>query len=307
MDEAGLHDFPHFKWAQYSTFENRLKTFKLWPISIPIKPKSFASAGFFYSGFGDNVTSHCCGISLIHWEKFDNPWIEHFKYSNENCFYLKFKKRELFLNICEYVLQLMEKNLYSEPDEIVEKFKTQFPKIDNFTLISPNVLLEFKNGKFKLTKNENSNLSNGNNCEQYTVYGANGEEDRVQGVEGVNGEQNRVYGVNGVQDRVYGVNGVQDVDYGIYDNRNYARTDNTNDTDSCHGQSQDICGNNDKIYGCTNRIYGCDDNIRKRDISRARCGNTNEMHSGNILVLFLYCLLKKKVVCYTSIKFVMIS
>ncbi|KAF0707726.1 death-associated inhibitor of apoptosis 1-like, partial [Aphis craccivora] len=45
---------------------------------------SLAESGFIYSGKKDIVECFCCSLILHHWEKEDNPWIEHSRW-NPKC------------------------------------------------------------------------------------------------------------------------------------------------------------------------------------------------------------------------------
>ena len=46
-----------------------------------------ATAGFFYTGYGDNVVCAYCALNLYKWNTEDIPLIEHAKY-NKNCAYI---------------------------------------------------------------------------------------------------------------------------------------------------------------------------------------------------------------------------
>ena len=72
----------------YIYYEDRLASFDTW--SKQISPDGFqlAKAGFYYTGFGDKIACFSCDIKLCHWEKADNPWIEHCEKS-PNCLFVK--------------------------------------------------------------------------------------------------------------------------------------------------------------------------------------------------------------------------
>ncbi|KFP75431.1 E3 ubiquitin-protein ligase XIAP, partial [Apaloderma vittatum] len=57
--------------------ETRLKSFHSWPFSGQLTPKELASAGFYYTGVGDQVVCFCCGGKLSKWEPSDRAWSEH--------------------------------------------------------------------------------------------------------------------------------------------------------------------------------------------------------------------------------------
>ena len=78
------------KYVEYSSIQKRLDSFDVdaWrqqPISRVnsslLKPESFASAGFFFSGTADNVMCFWCGLGLNHWETTDDPFTEHVRFT----------------------------------------------------------------------------------------------------------------------------------------------------------------------------------------------------------------------------------
>lgn len=61
--------------------ENRLKTFNgKWPHPF-ISIHTLAKTGFIYSGTGDQVECHFCGVKVNSWEIDDNEITEHFRWS----------------------------------------------------------------------------------------------------------------------------------------------------------------------------------------------------------------------------------
>lgn len=78
------------KYVEYCSLQKRIDSFdvEIWrqqPISrldsSLLKPESFASAGFLYSGTADNVVCFCCGLGLNHWEGSDDPITEHVRFT----------------------------------------------------------------------------------------------------------------------------------------------------------------------------------------------------------------------------------
>ena len=69
-------------------YEDRLKTFEHWPKQLSPDKYALAQAGFYYTGEGDKVTCFACDMSVRQWERTDEPWTEHKKWST-NCVYLK--------------------------------------------------------------------------------------------------------------------------------------------------------------------------------------------------------------------------
>ncbi|NXS09261.1 XIAP ligase, partial [Neodrepanis coruscans] len=57
--------------------ETRLKSFHNWPLNGQLTPKELATAGFYYTGLGDQVACFCCGGKLKNWEPSDRAWSEH--------------------------------------------------------------------------------------------------------------------------------------------------------------------------------------------------------------------------------------
>lgn len=99
--------YQHFedqKPAMYPKFkklEKRMETFEDWPISLAQRPEILSRAGFFYTGKGDRTLCFACGVGLKDWEKDDEPWQEHAKWSS-NCEYLIFcKGKEYVIEICD--------------------------------------------------------------------------------------------------------------------------------------------------------------------------------------------------------------
>ncbi|NWU98035.1 XIAP ligase, partial [Upupa epops] len=55
----------------------RLTSFHNWPLNDQLTPSELASAGFYYTGAGDEVACFCCGGKLKQWEPSDRAWSEH--------------------------------------------------------------------------------------------------------------------------------------------------------------------------------------------------------------------------------------
>lgn len=82
MDYCGnysLNFYPQCPWM--ISYQNRKKSFNRWPPQMKQKPEALAKSGFFYTHEGDKVKCFYCGVSLIHWESFDNVNQEHKKWS----------------------------------------------------------------------------------------------------------------------------------------------------------------------------------------------------------------------------------
>ena len=66
----------------------RLKTFYLWPKYLMPKASQLASAGFTYTNQGDRVRCFACDVLLCDWKRSDDPFEEHYKWS-QDCEFLK--------------------------------------------------------------------------------------------------------------------------------------------------------------------------------------------------------------------------
>lgn len=67
----------------YSKEHARLHTFINWPKYCPVRPKELIDAGFYYTGYEDQVQCFKCGIILAGWEPQDTPWGEHEKWAKD--------------------------------------------------------------------------------------------------------------------------------------------------------------------------------------------------------------------------------
>ena len=74
--------------SQYMYYENRLKTFNTWPKQIVPTKFALAKCGFFYEGYTDEVKCFACNVRIKDWERTDEPWQEHQKWSPA-CEYIK--------------------------------------------------------------------------------------------------------------------------------------------------------------------------------------------------------------------------
>lgn len=85
MDSAAA-----FSWLpRESTFyEDRLETFRDWPKQIVPDKYALAKAGFRYTGQHDKVECFVCELKLTGWERIDDPWTEHKRWS-PHCVYLQ--------------------------------------------------------------------------------------------------------------------------------------------------------------------------------------------------------------------------
>nr|BDV49825.1 MAG: baculoviral IAP repeat-containing protein [Penaeus semisulcatus pemonivirus] len=83
------------KHKEFSTYDDRLKSFTDWPLNI--NPTVLADAGFFYCGIRDHVRCFDCGGGLREWEGKDDPWIEHARWY-PSCRYIIYKKGKSYID-----------------------------------------------------------------------------------------------------------------------------------------------------------------------------------------------------------------
>ena len=86
---------PHRRplYSRFVTLNSRLETFNTWPVQLPQTPKAMASAGFFYTGYGDKVQCFSSGCGLEKWDPEDDPELEHKKWYPD-CFFVRMKDGE---------------------------------------------------------------------------------------------------------------------------------------------------------------------------------------------------------------------
>lgn len=80
----------------YVSVEQRIESYKDWPIAIKQKPKLLSEAGFFYTGKGDKTVCFYCGGGLKNWEENDDPWEQHAKWFS-SCGFLILQKGHKFI------------------------------------------------------------------------------------------------------------------------------------------------------------------------------------------------------------------
>ncbi|XP_008189690.1 death-associated inhibitor of apoptosis 1-like [Acyrthosiphon pisum] len=87
---------PYPTYPQYATFTSRLKTYNLFPPTIPQNKYVLSECGFIYTGVQDIVECFSCGLVLHNWKKDDIPWIEHSRH-NSKCIYVLLSKGNHFV------------------------------------------------------------------------------------------------------------------------------------------------------------------------------------------------------------------
>ena len=78
----------------------RLESFRHWPKERICSAKSLAAAGFYYTGFSDNVKCAFCHGAIYNWDTGDVALVEHLKFF-PHCSFAKDKVRTLRLKAIE--------------------------------------------------------------------------------------------------------------------------------------------------------------------------------------------------------------
>lgn len=92
---VSLEDLVGSKYPEYARYEDRLRSFETWPATTAQTKEQMASAGFYYSGKGDETICYYCGLGLFCWSPNDDPVEEHLKYYSN----------------CEYIIKALETRL----------------------------------------------------------------------------------------------------------------------------------------------------------------------------------------------------
>jgi hypothetical protein len=66
-------------------------SFDSWPKLLP-NIKKLVSAGFYYTGYKDDVACVSCGVTLCDWDDTDDPWAEH-KSASPSCSLVESRQR----------------------------------------------------------------------------------------------------------------------------------------------------------------------------------------------------------------------
>ncbi|KAH8283633.1 hypothetical protein KR018_010235 [Drosophila ironensis] len=81
LDELGIQPTSQPQKPRYACADARLRTFSDWPIANVQPAEALAQAGLYYQKIGDQVRCFHCNIGLRSWQKDDEPWQEHAKWS----------------------------------------------------------------------------------------------------------------------------------------------------------------------------------------------------------------------------------
>ncbi|KYQ54909.1 Apoptosis 1 inhibitor [Trachymyrmex zeteki] len=85
------------KHPEYASYAARLASYDRWPKAMSQTKEELATAGFYYTGSGDQTLCYHCGGGLRDWEPNDDPWVEHAKWF-EYCPYLLLTKGMEFVS-----------------------------------------------------------------------------------------------------------------------------------------------------------------------------------------------------------------
>ncbi|XP_035697719.1 baculoviral IAP repeat-containing protein 7-like [Branchiostoma floridae] len=84
------------KHAEMADEQARIRSFKQWPLNVPVTPQALAKAGFFYTLVADRVRCFWCDGGLKDWEPGDEPWEEHARWY-PRCEFLLQKKGDHYV------------------------------------------------------------------------------------------------------------------------------------------------------------------------------------------------------------------
>ncbi|XP_050064295.1 death-associated inhibitor of apoptosis 1-like [Aphis gossypii] len=94
-----VHENSDPEYPQYSSFLSRLKTFDSYPTRSHQDKYSLAECGFTYTGAGDLVQCHYCGILLVNWEENDEVWQQHAVHNPKCVYVLLYKGAQFITNV----------------------------------------------------------------------------------------------------------------------------------------------------------------------------------------------------------------
>ncbi|XP_025994182.1 E3 ubiquitin-protein ligase XIAP [Solenopsis invicta] len=120
------------KHPEYASYAARLATFDRWPKAMSQTKEELATAGFYYTGSGDQTLCYHCGGGLRDWEPADDPWIEHAKWF-EYCPYLILAKGTEFVSNITGKTYIATENL---SNIAINKLDEKFEKADSESIAS---------------------------------------------------------------------------------------------------------------------------------------------------------------------------
>ena len=99
----------------------RLETFKTWPIGLTQTPLSLAQAGFYYTNVGDRVKCYHCDTGLINWLPGDCPWSLHARWG-PHCIHLLLIKGQQYINAHSVTKaqRIVEGTISNVPEDLID-------------------------------------------------------------------------------------------------------------------------------------------------------------------------------------------
>ena len=79
---------------EYATEPSRLRTYNRWPTTSALTKERLCPAGFYYTGFDDQVRCFYCSGGLREWRITDDPWEEHARWFPDCAFLLQQKGQD---------------------------------------------------------------------------------------------------------------------------------------------------------------------------------------------------------------------
>ncbi|CAG2202983.1 BIRC2_3 [Mytilus edulis] len=114
---------PEFSHPNFRRFQDRMESYKKWPITAKQPPKILAESGCFYTGKTDIVRCFCCNLGLAEWAETDNPWTEHARH-NPKCWFLRREKGQPFIDRIQGEWQKRYKPKNPAFDDVLSRLAT---------------------------------------------------------------------------------------------------------------------------------------------------------------------------------------
>jgi len=79
---------------EYAPEPSRLRTYNRWPVTSALTKEKLCEAGFYFTGFDDQVRCFYCSGGLREWSLTDDPWIEHARWFPDCSFLVQQKGQD---------------------------------------------------------------------------------------------------------------------------------------------------------------------------------------------------------------------
>ncbi|XP_032688139.1 baculoviral IAP repeat-containing protein 7 isoform X2 [Odontomachus brunneus] len=117
MTELGIQIHNGPSNPKNATYEERLRTFVGWPTDHNQTPEMLSTAGFYYTGFQDQVRCFHCDGGLRNWEPEDDVWSEHARWF-PTCTFVNLVRGQEFVKHCVVNRPPLDPKILGEtPDE----------------------------------------------------------------------------------------------------------------------------------------------------------------------------------------------